>query len=78
MSADLFDVLERSQARCTTDQAVPSTSRLRRWAGSGGAARRDRKLPDPAKLAEARKLVGSDKMVLDRRRPGPFGSRSRG
>ena len=29
-------------------------------------ARRERKLPDPAKLAEARKLVGSDRMVLDR------------
>jgi thiamine biosynthesis lipoprotein len=29
-------------------------------------ARRDRKLPDPLKLAEARKLVGSDRMVLDR------------
>ena len=29
-------------------------------------ARRDRKLPDPARLAEARPLVGSDKMVLDR------------
>ena len=28
-------------------------------------ARRDRKLPDPARIAEARKLVGSDKMVLD-------------
>ena len=28
-------------------------------------ARRDRKLPDPQKIAEARALVGSDKMVLD-------------
>ena len=28
-------------------------------------ARRDRKLPDPARIAEARQLVGSDKMVLD-------------
>ena len=28
-------------------------------------ARRDHKLPDPARLAEARPLVGSDKMVLD-------------
>ena len=28
-------------------------------------ARRDRHLPDPEKLAEARTLVGSDKMVLD-------------
>src|SRR6185312_4183225 len=28
-------------------------------------ARRDRKLPAPARIAEARQLVGSDKMVLD-------------
>jgi thiamine biosynthesis lipoprotein len=64
VSAELFDVLQRSKAI---------------WERSGGAfdvtiapvgrlwrrARRERKLPDPHRLAEARKLVGSDKMVLD-------------
>ncbi len=64
VSADLFDVLQRSKVM---------------WERSGGAfdvtiapvgrlwrrARRDRKLPDRRRLAEARQLVGSDKMVLD-------------
>jgi thiamine biosynthesis lipoprotein len=64
VSADLFDVLKRSKAM---------------WERSGGAfdvtiapvgrlwrrARRERKLPDPRRLAEARQLVGSEKMVLD-------------
>jgi len=64
VSADLFDVLQRSKAI---------------WERSGGAfdvtiapvgrlwrrARREHKLPDRALLEAARTLVGSDKLVLD-------------
>jgi thiamine biosynthesis lipoprotein len=63
-SVDLFEVLSRSKAI---------------WERSGGAfdvtiapvgrlwrrARRERKLPDRARLAESRAVVGSDKLVLD-------------
>ena len=64
VSADLFDVLERSKRMYERsggafDVTIAPVGRLWR------RARRDRKLPDPALLAEARQLVGSDKMVLD-------------
>jgi thiamine biosynthesis lipoprotein len=63
-SADLFDVLERSKRISERsggmfDVTIAPVGRLWR------RARRDRKLPDPQLIAEARKLVGSDKMVLD-------------
>jgi FAD:protein FMN transferase len=66
VSADLFDVLERSkriseQSGGMFDVTIAPVGRLWR------RARRDRKLPDPRLIAEARKLVGSDKMVLDPR-----------
>src|SRR5262245_17287827 len=64
VSPDLFEVLERSK---------------RMYEGSGGAfdatvapvvrlwrrARRDRKLPEPERLAQALALVGSDNLRLD-------------
>jgi thiamine biosynthesis lipoprotein len=64
VSNDLFDVLERSkriseQSGGMFDVTIAPVGRLWR------RARRDRKLPDPRLIAEARKLVGSDKMVLD-------------
>ena len=64
VSADLFDVLQRSKAIYDVssgafDVTIAPVGRLWR------RARRDRKLPDPARLAEARLLVGSDEMVLD-------------
>ena len=64
VSADLFDVLERSKRMYERsggafDVTIAPVGRLWR------RARRDRKLPDPARIAEARQLVGSDKMVLD-------------
>ena len=64
VSADLFDVLERSKRMSERsdgafDVTIAPVGRLWR------RARRDRKLPDPRLIAEARKLVGSDKMVLD-------------
>ena len=64
VSADLFDVLERSKRMYERsdgafDVTIAPVGRLWR------RARRDRKLPDPRLIAEARKLVGSDKMVLD-------------
>ncbi len=63
-SADLFEVLDRSRAIYERsggafDVTIAPVGRLWR------RARRERKLPDPAKLAQARKLVGSDRMVLD-------------
>jgi thiamine biosynthesis lipoprotein len=63
-SADLFEVLSRSRAIYERsdgafDVTIAPVGRLWR------RARRDHKLPDPSKLAEARKLVGSDRMVLD-------------
>ena len=69
VSADLFDVLERSRSMYDRsagafDVTIAPVGRLWR------RARRERKLPDPVKLAEARKLVGSDRMVLDRWRHG--------
>ena len=64
VSADLFEVLQRSKeiyerSGGAFDVTIAPVGRLWR------RARRDRKLPDPARLAEARPLVGSDKMVLD-------------
>jgi thiamine biosynthesis lipoprotein len=66
VSADLFGVLERSRqiyerSGGAFDVTIAPVGRLWR------RARRDRKLPDPERLAEARTLVGSDKMVLDKR-----------
>ena len=51
--------------RSTTNQAVRSTSRSPRSAGCGAGPAATTSCPDPARLAEARPLVGSDKMVLD-------------
>ena len=64
VSADLFDVLEKSKyyhARTegAFDVTIAPVGRLWR------RARRDRRLPAPEKLAEARALVGADKVVLD-------------
>ena len=64
VSADLFEVLRRSKeiyerSGGAFDVTIAPVGRLWR------RARRDHKLPDPARLAEARPLVGSDKMVLD-------------
>ncbi len=61
---DLFDVLERSKRISERsggmfDATIAPVGRLWR------RARRARKLPDPALIANARKLVGSDKMILD-------------
>jgi FAD:protein FMN transferase len=63
VSADLFDVLDRSkriseQSGGMFDVTIAPVGRLWR------RARRDRKLPDPVLIAEALKLVGSDKMML--------------
>jgi FAD:protein FMN transferase len=63
-SADLFEVLRLSKkiyARSggAFDVTIAPVGRLWR------RARRDRKLPDPKRLAEARQFVGSDKMILD-------------
>ena len=65
VSADLFDVLDRSRtmyerSEGAFDVTIAPVGRLWR------RARRERKLPDPLKLAEARSLVGSDRMILDR------------
>ena len=51
------DVYERSDG--AFDVTIAPVGRLWR------RARRERKLPDPARLAAAPRLVGSDKMVLD-------------
>ena len=64
VSAELFDVLERSKAMYERshgmfDVTIAPLGRLWR------RARRDRKLPDPDRIAQARELVGSDKMLLD-------------
>ncbi len=64
VGADLFDVLDRSmqfydRSDGMFDETVAPVGRLWR------RARRDRKLPDPARIAEQRRLVGSDKMILD-------------
>jgi FAD:protein FMN transferase len=64
VSTDLFEVLRRSKeiyerSEGAFDVTIAPVGRLWR------RARRDHKLPDPARLAEARPLVGSDKMVLD-------------
>ena len=64
VGVDLFDVLVRSKRLYERsdglfDVTVAPVGRLWR------RARRDRKLPDPVRIAEARRLVGSDKMVLD-------------
>jgi thiamine biosynthesis lipoprotein len=64
VSADLFDVLERSRAMFErSDGAFDVTVApvVRLWR----RARRDRKMPDPALLAKARALVGSVRMRLD-------------
>jgi len=65
VSADLFEVLDASKriferSDGAFDVTIAPVGRLWR------RARRDHKLPDPLKLAEARLLVGSDKLVLDR------------
>jgi FAD:protein FMN transferase len=65
-SADLFEVLERSKEMYDRsggafDVTIAPVGRLWR------RARRDRRLPDNDRLAAARLLVGSDKMVLDSR-----------
>jgi FAD:protein FMN transferase len=64
VSTDLFDVLQRSKAVYDLsggafDVTIAPVGRLWR------RARRDRKLPDPGRVAEARLLVGSNQMVLD-------------
>jgi thiamine biosynthesis lipoprotein len=64
VSADLFDVLAQSKrmherSGGAFDVTIAPVGRLWR------RARRDRKLPDPTRIEEARLLVGSDKMVLD-------------
>jgi FAD:protein FMN transferase len=64
VGADLFDVLDRSKRMYERsggafDVTIAPVGRLWR------RARRDRKLPDPRLIAEAKQLVGSDKMVLD-------------
>ncbi len=64
VSADLFDVLALSKEYWSRtggvfDVTIAPVGRLWR------RARRDRKLPDPQKIAEARALVGSDKLLLD-------------
>jgi FAD:protein FMN transferase len=64
VSADLFAVLERSKSfhektGGVFDVTIAPVGRLWR------RARRDRKLPDPAKIAEARLLVGSERMIVD-------------
>ena len=76
VSTDLFDVLQRSksiydESDGAFDVTIAPVGRLWR------RARRDRKLPEPARLAEARLLVGSDKMYSTQR-PGRFSSKSRG
>lgn len=65
VSHELFYVLDQSKeiwhrSDGAFDVTIAPVGRLWR------RARRERKLPDPALLAEARKLVGSDKMELDR------------
>jgi thiamine biosynthesis lipoprotein len=64
VSTELFDVLERSKAMYERshgmfDVTIAPLGRLWR------RARRDRKLPDAGRIAQARELVGSDKMLLD-------------
>jgi thiamine biosynthesis lipoprotein len=64
VSADLFDVLDRSKrfhglTEGVFDVTIAPIGRLWR------RARRDHKLPDPQKLAEARTLVGSDNLLLN-------------
>jgi thiamine biosynthesis lipoprotein len=64
VSGDLFDVLDRSKriferSGGAFDVTIAPVGRLWR------RARRDHKLPDMARLAEARLLVGSDKLILD-------------
>lgn len=64
VSADLFDVLRISKhfyqrTGGALDVTIAPVGRLWR------RARRDHKLPDPQKIAEARALVGADKLILD-------------
>ncbi len=64
VSNDLFEVLRRSRdiwerSGGAFDVTIAPVGRLWR------RARRDHKLPDRARLQEARALVGSDKLVLD-------------
>jgi thiamine biosynthesis lipoprotein len=64
VSADLFEVLERSRAMFErSDGAFDVTVGpvVRLWR----RARRDRKMPDSALVAKARALVGSDRIRLD-------------
>jgi thiamine biosynthesis lipoprotein len=65
VSHDLFEILEKSKhyhdrTGGVFDVTIAPLGRLWR------RARRERKLPDPDKIAEARRLVGSDKILLDR------------
>ena len=65
VGAHLYEVVARSKSIYERsggafDITIAPVGRLWR------RARRERKLPDPLKLDEARKLVGSDRMVLDR------------
>lgn len=64
VGADLFDVLEKAKyfyekSGGALDPTIAPVGRLWR------RAMRERRLPDPEKLAEARALVGADKMILD-------------
>ena len=64
VSAHLYEILARShsiyeRSGGAFDVTIAPVGRLWR------RARRERKLPDPSNLAEARKLVGSDRLVLD-------------
>jgi thiamine biosynthesis lipoprotein len=64
VSTDLFDVLERSKklherTGGVFDVTIAPVGRLWR------RARREHKLPDPERIAQARALVGSDRLLLD-------------
>ena len=64
VSVDLLDVLQRSQAMSERsdgafDITIAPVGRLWR------RARRERKLPDPERIIDARRLVGFRKLVLD-------------
>ena len=64
VSADLFDVLDRSRRMFErSDGAFDATVGpvVRLWR----RARRDRKMPAPDRLAQAQALVGSDRLRLD-------------
>lgn len=67
VSKDLFDILERAKrihqlTDGVFDVTIAPVGRLWR------RARREHKLPDPQRIAEARAFVGSDKLILDPKR----------